>query len=80
MKATADIEEYNRERDKVLLTANAPEFVRWAESKGVIFSSPAVAEIAYHKMRSACAHLPLDIRMASDKWLRDHNYESWLSP
>jgi hypothetical protein len=80
MKPTAAIHAYNRERNEVLMTATLPQFMAWAKSKGCAIADPETAEIVFHKMRSACAHLPLDIRMASDKWLRDHDYISWLSP
>ena len=78
MKPAAEIKAYNKERDDILRTASLEQFMSWAESKGHAFSAVQAAEIAFHKMRTACAKLPLELRLASDKWLRDRKYESWL--
>ncbi len=72
------IEEYNKERDVVISTDSIPAFMAWAKSKGFAFSNILSAEIALHKMRTACVNLPLEMRLASDKWLRNRGYESWF--
>lgn len=63
-------------RDKAC-AGSLEEFRAYARAQGQVMH-PEAEEIAYHKCRTAIRTLPENIRLASDRWLRSRNYESWL--
>jgi len=71
------VEEYNQERDAILLMDNLAVFIDWALSKGQTFSNDMVAEIARKKMITACIKLPKELRDEAKQWLLWRGYESW---
>jgi len=71
------IEQYNQERDAVLLRDNLAVFIDYALSKGQTFSNDLVAEIARKKMITACSKLPEELREEAKQWLEQRGYESW---
>lgn len=68
---------YLAERDEAVKSP-LEEFTVWANSKGCNFSSLLVAEMTMHKLRTAINDIPMEMKLASDKWLRDRGYESWM--
>jgi len=77
MKTRETIAEYTKERDAMVM-ASLEEFMAWSARRGYKFANQNSAQIAQHRMRSSIKSLPLDVQLASDKWLRDHGYESWI--
>lgn len=72
-----DFKTWKANRDQAI-SGSLENYIKYAKEQGVYFSSTEVAEIAYHKSRTAITSLSPEVRAASDKWLKDHNYESWL--
>jgi hypothetical protein len=72
------IAQHNAARDKALMGSLA-DFVAWTRTKDTLpfavedeawqpFTNRHAAEMAYHKMRTACVMLPNKIRRASHGW------------
>lgn len=80
MSDTDDIKAYVKERDAIVgnPSISIPEFMAWSKKQGCNFSNEISAEIALHKLRTASANLPMEMRLASDKWLKERDYESWM--
>lgn len=76
----SELEEYIKERDEVVKNNSLNEFIKWASSKGCNFTNALSAEISLHKLRTAIDSAPLEMKLASDKWLRDRGYVSWMDP
>jgi hypothetical protein len=74
--SATDIAAYVAERD-VAFNAGFAEFIVFAAMHGQNFPSSEVAEIAFHKCRTASTGVRAELRDESDQWLRDRGYESW---
>lgn len=71
-----DLTEFLSERNKAV-GGTFEEFLVYSTKQGVQFSRPEVAEISYHKCRTAITTLPTEVRQASHSWLLERGYESW---
>jgi hypothetical protein len=63
-----NIEDYCVERDKAV-GGSFEDFKIFAAKQGQQFTSDEVAEIAYHKCRTAITSMPNEIRNGSKSWL-----------
>lgn len=72
----AEIKEFVAERDKAA-SGSLEQFGVYAARRGMVMTLEML-EIAYHKLRSASMNLDVELRLGSDKWLKDRNYTSWL--
>lgn len=70
-----DLSAYVAERDAAF-NAGFAEFIVFAAMHGQAFSAPEVAEIAFHKCRTASIGVRSELRGESDRWLRERGYES----
>jgi len=78
MKRPKEIAEYVRWRDAELMKPDLDSFIRFAKRvNGTVFSDREAAEIAKHKLRTACLNLPRPMRQASRQWLIERDHESW---
>jgi hypothetical protein len=72
---TDDIKAYCKARNKAVM--DGPDaLMRFAEQQGKSFPNREIAEITWHKMRTALPHLPEKIRSASKNWLSKRGYHS----
>jgi hypothetical protein len=74
MTIEEEIAEYCRRRNAAV-SGPLNDFMTFAKNEGKPFPSEEVAEIAYHKCRTAIMTLPEDMRLASKRWLNERNYE-----
>jgi hypothetical protein len=76
----ADLAAYVAERDAAF-NAGFAEFIVFAAMHGQTFSDTEVAEIAFHKCRTASmgvrSELRSELRSESDLWLTERGYKSW---
>jgi hypothetical protein len=87
------IDEHNRARDEALM-GTLKEFVAWVaaqpnpppqfpgerDPRYWPFNNRQVAEMTYHKMRTACVELPDEIRKESHQWLMLRGLSSLHGP
>jgi len=73
----SDLAKFLQDRNKAVV-GSLDEFIAWAKTQGTEFSSREVAEISYHKCRTAILALGKDVRHSSHEWLICRGYESWL--
>lgn len=71
-----DLTEFVAERNKAV-GGTFEEFLAYSSKQGVKFSRSEVAEISYHKCRTAITSLPTSVREASHSWLLSRGYQSW---
>lgn len=71
-----DLTEYLAARDKAV-SGTLEEFIAYATEQGTVFSSTDVAEVSYHKCRTAITSLSIGVREASHEWLVSRGYQSW---
>lgn len=74
---TYDLKTFLEERNKAC-SGSFEDFKAYSSRESVIFSTDLVAEIAYHKCRTAIKTLSLELRQSSHEWLTSRGYESWL--
>jgi hypothetical protein len=68
-----------KKRDRILLFGTFEEQrAMFIEVSGFEPSCDEVVYRAVHKAITALTYFPEDRRIQSDKWLREHNSESWL--
>lgn len=72
-----DLKEFLEARNKAV-AGSFDDFIKYSDEQGMIFSRPEVAEIAYHKCRTAIKTLSIEVRQASHEWLISRGYESWI--
>lgn len=65
------------ERNKAI-AGSLEDFKAYSIKQGQIPIHPDVFEIMYHKCRSAVTSLSIETRQASNDWLIEHGYSSWL--
>ena len=69
-----DVKQYVKMRNEKL-QGPLEEFVKWAApltNRGGQ-KDYKILEITYHKMRTACIGLPMELRSQSKRWLLDRN-------
>jgi hypothetical protein len=71
------IEQYNSERDAILLMDNLAVFIDWALSQKHTFSNDYTAEVYRKKMITACPKLPEALRKEAKQWIERLGYTSW---
>lgn len=74
---TYDLKTFLEERNRAC-SGSFEDLKAYSSRKGVVFSTDLVAEIAYHKCRTAIRSLSTEARQASHEWLVSKGYESWL--
>lgn len=74
---TYDLETFLEERNKAC-SGSFEDFMAYSSREGILFSTNLVAEIAYHKCRTAIKSLSTELRQSSDEWLTSRGYESWI--
>lgn len=69
--------EYVKERNQALL--NFEDFLLFAKKYQTnrLIPTRAVAEIAFHQLRTAALSLPDPIRLESYRWLKARGFHSW---
>lgn len=72
-----NIKEFLAGRNKAV-SGSFDDFMKYSNEQGVSFSRPEVAEIAYHKCRTAIRTLSTEMRQASHEWLVTRGYESCI--
>lgn len=69
-----------KERNEVLLSGDIDRLLAFHAKHNpgsMTFSSREVAEVAMHKARTACVGLPIEARLASNRWLRERGYSTF---
>jgi hypothetical protein len=64
-----EVRAFVKRRNRALLSGLGAT-IRFARKQGIEFPNREVAELAFHKMRTAVRSLPLEIRRASHAWLK----------
>lgn len=72
-----DLKEFLEARNKAV-SGSFDDFMKYSDEQGVIFSRPEIAEIAYHKCRTAIKALSTEARQSSHEWLTSRGFESWI--
>lgn len=78
-KQKAKTAAFVKERDEILLAGDIDrmmEFHARNNPSSPAFPSRQVAEISFHKARTALVSLPREIRLISKRWLRERGYSS----
>ena len=70
-----EIESYLKERDAAVL-AGGKAYHKFCVKHGRDMN-PDVEEISLHKLRTALANMPDDVRQASRQWLTERGYQPW---
>lgn len=74
-----DVKQFLRDRNQALLSLDEVKIKEFAKKYGTNWEA-SCSEVfwrAVHKARTAIPDLPLEARVLSKKWLRDHNSESF---
>lgn len=74
---TYDLKTFLEERNRAC-SGSFSDFKAYSNRKGVIFPTNLVAEITYHKCRTAIKSLSTEARQGSHEWLISRGYESWI--
>lgn len=72
-----EIGAYCKERDNILAQDDLTTFINWAQTKGIQYTTPEVADISRHKLITACINLPEPLRARSKQWLIERGYQPW---
>jgi len=78
MSVDDEIEQFVKERDEVLLSGDLLRLRAFHAKHNPDSKSPSdeLLEVGLHKSRTAAKSLPVEARLLSKRWLREHGYSS----
>jgi hypothetical protein len=78
-KLQIEIQVYNAKRDEILISGDVDRMIAFLHEhsprfKG--FSNRVTAEACLHKARTGVKSIPMELRLQSKRWLREHGSPS----